>query len=189
MKGISMRTSWRKALSALLCGFLATFAAHGTAVANPGSESISGAFPTEQEISAAIDTYVLHDNGRELFDAVGAENDRVDQRIIDVGAMYNAMIDPAETSGDGADRIPNLQNRWRYCGKNNSGPGAPLNSADAACKRHDECLASGKAYCWCDTQFVYDLRRIRNHYSGVDRVYIEAAIQAVPRYHGCAIPA
>lgn len=146
-------------------------------------------FATEHEISAAIDRFVAYNGKAKLFDAKAAALARVEKDIIDVGLVYNEMVIGESEADYSQTRVANPLNRWRYCGKNNSGPGAPVNSADEACKRHDNCLAAGTAVCWCDTQFVYDLRRIRNQYSGADRVYIEAAIQAVPRYHGCQIPA
>ena len=35
-----------------------------------------------------------------------------------------------------------------------SGPGAPINEVDAACKAHDECYQMGVHPCVCDQEFL-----------------------------------
>jgi hypothetical protein len=49
---------------------------------------------------------------------------------------------------------------YKYCGPGCSGPGAPLNAVDAACKAHDECYSRFGPSCRCDEEF---LRRLRPH--------------------------
>lgn len=172
-------------LAALALGISVVAGMPGSALAQPAEDA---SFPSEQEIASTLDRYTVNVDGVNLFDSAEAERDGVPQEILDVGAIYNQMISPGRVHEGSGYRSWNLLNRWRYCGPNNSGPGAPLNSADAVCKRHDDCLNAGMAYCQCDTQFVYGMRRVRNQYSGADRAYIEAAIQAVPRAHGCPVP-
>lgn len=65
--------------------------------------------------------------------------------------------------------MPNRRNRKRerrgicvfpgynWCGPGCSGPGAPINDVDAACKAHDECYRSGRHRCECDREFLHRL--------------------------------
>ncbi|RFU60762.1 phospholipase [Peribacillus glennii] len=47
---------------------------------------------------------------------------------------------------------------YKYCGPNCSGPGAPTNSVDNCCRKHDHCLERGGSPCKCDTNFINCLR-------------------------------
>ncbi|UOQ84485.1 phospholipase [Gracilibacillus salinarum] len=47
---------------------------------------------------------------------------------------------------------------YRWCGPGCSGPGAPINEADAACKAHDECYLYSGDRCACDEAFIQRLR-------------------------------
>jgi hypothetical protein len=47
--------------------------------------------------------------------------------------------------------------RYKWCGPNCSGPGAPINDVDACCKAHDECLKFD-SHCKCDREFMNCLR-------------------------------
>lgn len=181
---------YRKCINALCASLMGFVGLLPVPIANAEvyDDYKTGAFATEQEISAAISQYSVDSDGVKRFDSKAAEDAGVDINIINVGLVYNEMLADEVSGHNPHTRLANPLNRWRYCGKYNSGPGEPLNSADEACRRHDKCLAAGTAVRWCDSQLVYDLRRVRGQYSGADRVYIEAAIQAVPRYHGCPIP-
>lgn len=53
---------------------------------------------------------------------------------------------------------------YKWCGPGCSGPGAPINDVDAACKAHDECYAKFGLSCKCDRKFLQDLRpKVNNH--------------------------
>ncbi|WP_090237840.1 phospholipase [Lentibacillus halodurans] len=54
---------------------------------------------------------------------------------------------------------------YRYCGPRCSGPGAPVNAVDAACRAHDVCLQRGGSPCVCDQQFLQRLRPLVNPYT------------------------
>lgn len=43
---------------------------------------------------------------------------------------------------------------YNWCGPGCSGPGEPVNDVDACCKKHDQCLKSGRSQCECDQQFL-----------------------------------
>lgn len=48
---------------------------------------------------------------------------------------------------------------YRWCGPGCSGPGAPVNAVDAACKAHDECYRrKGISHRVCDQQFMNRLQ-------------------------------
>lgn len=54
---------------------------------------------------------------------------------------------------------------YRYCGPGCSGPGAPVNAVDAACKLHDECYRRFGNNCYCDQVFLNRLRSLINPYT------------------------
>lgn len=74
------------------------------------------------------------------------------------------MIKP----GKGGYVVPHRRgNRFRFCvlpgynwcGPGCNGPGAPINSVDAACQAHDICYRMGGHPCECDQEFLYRLRQ------------------------------
>lgn len=54
---------------------------------------------------------------------------------------------------------------YNWCGPGCSGPGAPVNAVDAACKRHDMCYRYTRDRCRCDQEFIYQLERLQNPYT------------------------
>jgi hypothetical protein len=54
---------------------------------------------------------------------------------------------------------------YNWCGPGCSGPGAPINETDAACKAHDECYRKYGPSCECDQQFLFRLRLNSNPYT------------------------
>ncbi|WP_084218610.1 phospholipase [Jeotgalibacillus alimentarius] len=58
---------------------------------------------------------------------------------------------------------------YRWCGPGCSGPGAPINATDAACKAHDECYRDTGNYCDCDRAFIEKLSSIQTPYTKVGR--------------------
>ncbi|QHE53574.1 phospholipase [Pontibacillus sp. HMF3514] len=51
---------------------------------------------------------------------------------------------------------------YKYCGPGCSGPGAPVNAVDAACKAHDECYRFFGPSCHCDQVFLSRLYELQN---------------------------
>ncbi|WP_164670498.1 phospholipase [Virgibacillus doumboii] len=43
---------------------------------------------------------------------------------------------------------------YKYCGPGCSGPGAPIDDLDAACKAHDDCYRRFGPSCECDQLFL-----------------------------------
>lgn len=54
---------------------------------------------------------------------------------------------------------------YNWCGPGCSGPGAPINNIDAACKAHDECYRMNGSRCVCDKELLHRLQSFRNPYS------------------------
>ncbi|WP_081672926.1 phospholipase [Pontibacillus marinus] len=54
---------------------------------------------------------------------------------------------------------------YKYCGPGCSGPGAPVNAVDAACKAHDECYRLFGPSCHCDQIFLRRLYQLQNPYT------------------------
>lgn len=151
-------------------------------------ESVT-AFPDEKTIQSTLDEYLLIGlDGSKRFDTKRAAENNVDPRIVEIGEQANyLLVDYNTTKSDKQLRDLNPTNYGNWCGKNNSGPGDPINSLDRACMGHDHCLNIKRPVCDCDRGFVRKLREIRNHYSGWSRTYLEAAIVAVPLWHGCKV--
>lgn len=146
-------------------------------------------FPDEETIQIAFNRYLIVSlDGSKQFDTERAVTDNVDPRIIEIGEQANfLMSDQASSESDRQLRDLNPANYGRWCGKNNSGPGNPINSLDRACMGHDHCLNIKRPVCDCDREFVNRLRQIKNQYSGWPRTYLEAAIVVVPKWHGCRV--
>lgn len=51
---------------------------------------------------------------------------------------------------------------YNWCGPGCSGPGAPVNKVDAACKQHDMCYRKHGNRCECDQFFLNRLRPMIN---------------------------
>ncbi|KEF37951.1 Parvovirus coat protein VP1 [Schinkia azotoformans MEV2011] len=48
---------------------------------------------------------------------------------------------------------------YNWCGPGCSGPGAPINAVDAACRAHDLCYRRNRNPCECDREFMRRLER------------------------------
>lgn len=151
--------------------------------------------PTEQfnkELDSALDRFV--DKQTLEFDVAGAQKAGTSEEVLEVGTGYNDYLKQFEScekkreASDSKEWDPaclSLFERWNWCGKCHTNGGTPQNSADRICMNHDKCLTAGRKVCDCDKEFVNHMKSIRTHYSGRDRAYIEAAIRAVPTFHGC----
>lgn len=157
----------------------------------------------KDEIDIAVETYV--DPVSLLFDVERATQNGEKSEITNFGNDYNEAVSYAQNYCF-ADGIKNpgdpnsevnvrpygidpagwpIAERWNWCGRDRTNGGEPQNSADAVCRDHDWCLGAGTNVCECDRRFVDGLNAIKHDYSWGDRAYIEAAIQLVPRSHGC----
>lgn len=160
------------------------FGPTSSATANPGSEQETAGqqapYPSESEIHQTLAKYASqHQDGSVRYDVQAAAADNVDSRIVEIGDLVNRLEQESVTSPDQAQPNDlNPTNYGRWCGKNNSGPGDPIDELDRACMGHDHCLNIGRPTCDCDREFVNRLRQIRGQFSGWARTYLEAAIIA-----------
>ncbi len=58
---------------------------------------------------------------------------------------------------------------YKWCGPGCNGPGTPINSVDAACKKHDLCYKRYGNQCECDRAFLRSLRSEINPYTKMGR--------------------
>lgn len=162
---------------------------HGQPRIRTGNCWPTSSIPSESEIHQTLAKYASqHLDGSVRYDVQAAAADNVDSRIVEIGDLVNRLEQESVTSPDQAQ--PNDLNPTNYgpwCGKNNSGPGDPIDELDRTCMGHDHCLNIGRPTCDCDREFVNRLRQIRGQFSGWARTYLEAAIIAVPRWHGCRV--
>lgn len=54
---------------------------------------------------------------------------------------------------------------YRYCGPGCSGPGAPINDVDAACRIHDLCYQRYGQSCYCDLTLIKNVKPKINVYT------------------------
>ena len=176
-----------------VCVFLSSAGIASEANAQ-GVSPTSSAAVSDQAIDQSFARYVQ--SGTHKFDVERARSEGVDEFILAVGSQYNRNLENVQggrtPGGQGVSfRAWNdpaswgLTNRWNWCGRDRTNGGRPVNSADAICMQHDKCLAQRRPVCDCDREFVNRMKAIKNNYGGRDRVYIEAAIKAVPRFHNC----
>lgn len=144
-------------------------------------------YPTESEIHLTLDKYATTNlDGSTFYDVNEAEQDNVDPRIVEIAEVANDITSDSKGKQELAQPADlNPTNYGNWCGKNNSGPGEPINELDRACMGHDHCLNINRPTCDCDQEFVSRLREIRGQFSGWARTYLEAAIVAVPTWRGC----
>ncbi|MFD5868955.1 hypothetical protein ACFWGD_10155 [Corynebacterium sp. NPDC060344] len=184
---IALTFSLLLSVAGLLFG--ANASAAPAAVQSETSNGQTATYPTETEIHLTLEKYATTNaDGSVYYDTRTAENDNVDRRIVEVAELVNQL--EREASSEPGQIQPNdlnPTNYGRWCGKNNSGPGDPIDELDRACMGHDHCLNINRPTCDCDREFVNRLRQIRGQFSGWSRTYLEAAIIAVPRWHGCRV--
>ncbi len=151
------------------------------------------------EIDLLLQEYI--DSESLTFDVARAQNEGRSHEEVQIGKDYNSALEYVyvtclageekvqasgfEESVNGTFALGGLDERWNWCGEKRTDGGAPVNTADQVCKSHDLCLRTDRAICDCDKTFVRGMKAIKGNYSGMDRLYIEAAIRAVPAYHKC----
>ena len=150
------------------------------------------AHPSTPEINAIFDEFVEYeDNGPMMFNTVEAREAGVEDDILEIGETFNDISQEKWVNEEGPSTVARapLVDRWNYCGAGNSGPGAPQNSVDSVCQRHDTCIGDANgdrsAMIACDVAFVATMNNIKGEYGGADRTYIEAAIQVIRAAMAC----
>ena len=105
--------------------------------------------------------FVVEKNGVKTFDESAAKKAGASKFLLEVGQNFNEMSDHANSTDE-------LMYHGNWCGPGRSGPGAPIDTMDAICKKHDECYgARGYFACSCDIAMVQDIRNNRGKFKGV----------------------
>ncbi|HAT1549264.1 hypothetical protein HMPREF3153_12255 [Corynebacterium sp. HMSC06C06] len=64
-----------------------------------------------------------------------------------------------------------------WCGPGHSGPGAPINTLDSLCQKHDKYYGSrGYFACSCDRELVQGIRKNRGKFNGIGENAMALAI-------------
>ncbi|QPK94385.1 hypothetical protein HCQ94_01370 [Actinomyces sp. zg-332] len=111
-----------------------------------------------------------------VIDTDKAREDKASSDFLVSAELYNTKV-LAEAGIKDRGGFP-LANYGRYCGPRNSGPEAPVDDLDTACRSHDRCYGRhGYGNKKCDRDFVATLQRILPHAQNpFKRLYIKAAI-------------
>lgn len=128
--------------------------------------------------------------GGYYFDRATAKAAGESEYVLAAGESYNALAADMEAHG------PNLSSRRRvraaasipvwgnWCGPGHSGPGAPKDTLDTICMRHDKCYAArGYFDCYCDVQLKAEIDRYSSRMSWRERAMaaaIKVAFSATP---------
>ncbi|MCF4007747.1 hypothetical protein L1O03_11285 [Corynebacterium uropygiale] len=124
-----------------------------------GMERSSGFEPPSASAEEVLLRYVSVDGpGATVhFNEEAAKADAIDPAIVESGRLFNEYAD-AVHSGAKGNRAKIVI--WgNYCGPEHSGPGAPKDLLDAACKKHDECYGQPNSYgsCACDDALIAEI--------------------------------
>lgn len=122
---------------------------------------------TAEEAISKLLPYVVNEDGRISFDFDRAQTDGVSDAVLIAGEVVEE-IGAAES---GATAVPPAGASdefvfyglgWRvhgnWCGPGHSGPGAPIDTLDGICMRHDQCY--GRSGYWrdhCDRALIHEI--------------------------------
>lgn len=97
-----------------------------------------------------------------MLDLVGPSPDGVDLEWKHVYTDARPYVYASNLPTRATDPTGLFLNYGNYCGLSRNGPGAPVDAIDAACKKHDACLATAWDWanpvkqCVCNIQFCID---------------------------------
>ncbi|WP_306593942.1 hypothetical protein [Corynebacterium striatum] len=145
------------------------------ALAIPASEvSESTDFDTAM---ATLSHYLVYRaDGQRHFDTEKAKEENASHYLLVAGENLNRVADNNEVM------IYSLETRdmpgyGNWCGPGHSGPGAPINTLDSLCQKHDKCYGSrGYFACSCDRELVQGIRKNRGKFNGVGENAMALAI-------------
>ncbi|MDO4632148.1 MAG: phospholipase A2 family protein [Corynebacterium sp.] len=113
---------------------------------------------------ATVSKYVTKESGVEpKFNEDQARKDHASGYLLDVGKQFNKFSAAQNAPKDSKES--NFPYYGNWCGPRHSGPGAPVDTIDSLCKKHDECYArQGYFACSCAIVMVDDIARNRNKF-------------------------
>lgn len=141
-------------------------------------------------LTRGIQRHLVQDRGGYYFDSESAAAAGESALVLEAGANYNALAgdlrsgnssQPHQGTARAAVKMPVWGN---WCGPGHSGPGAPKDTLDTLCMRHDKCYAArGYFDCYCDAQLKAEIKRFSGRMGFKERAMaaaITVAFSALP---------
>lgn len=115
------------------------------------------------ELHAALEQFTSIDSrGNGTFNEGAAIAAGASDYVLEVGREFNLLFGESEAVDRGWYDPSTWPRYGNWCGKGHSGPGAPVDAVDAACKNHDNCYARvGFGDCGCDRTLAAEVDRAR----------------------------
>lgn len=164
-------------------------------VADPTPASSSTAVPATSgtdlnSLMQGIQRHLVPVPGGYYFDATKAKAAGENEYVMAAGASYNALAADMKAHGPKQATGPTIRAAvsipvWgNWCGPGHSGPGAPKDTLDTLCMRHDKCYAArGYFNCYCDAQLKAEIARFSDRMGWRERAMaaaITVAFSATP---------
>ena len=155
------------------------------------STTISLASDTDlNSLMQGIQRHLVAVPGGYYFDATKAKAAGESEYVMTAGASYNALAADTKAHSPKQAAAPTLGAAasipvWgNWCGPGHSGPGAPKDTLDTLCMRHDKCYAArGYFNCYCDAQLKAEIARFSDRMGWRERAMaaaITVAFSATP---------
>ncbi|OFR89537.1 hypothetical protein HMPREF2863_08975 [Micrococcus sp. HMSC067E09] len=191
MKGL-VRAVLTVALTMLLSLTLIHAPGAAAASASAGKDATSASLQKKQKtdldsLTAGISRHLVKEGEQYRFDVHSARAADESALVIQAGQNFNAMArDAARTTPPvGSDGEPMATTQlsipvWgNWCGPGHSGPGAPIDTLDTLCMRHDKCYAArGYFDCACDAQLKAEIDRYASRMGTRERAMAAAVKMA-----------
>lgn len=139
--------------------------------------------PSLDELTAGIERHLISTGQGIKFDVDSAIGAGEHELIVEAGRDYNKVVQAQRgQSGSMLDSgRPGMSLNagfgvWgNWCGPGNSGPGAPVDTLDTLCMRHDKCYAQrGYFSCYCDAQLKAEIDRWAHRMTSKERAMAAA---------------
>lgn len=150
--------------------------AAGAAVWSPPTSDltqVTDAGGDVEAVAAGVQRHLVTRRGTPTFDAAAAGRAGESAQVMEAGRAFNAMA--ARNAQPRLAKV-SLPVWGNWCGPGHSGPGAPVDTLDTLCMRHDQCYqARGYFDCLCDAQLKAEIGRYSDRMSWRERA-VAAAI-------------
>lgn len=146
----------------------------------------TGVLPSEVTEATDFDTamavlsdyLILGADGQHYFDADRAEADGASEYLLAAGDAFNRFAAGQVGKSDPTLRL-SMPGYGNWCGPGHSGPGAPVDTIDSLCQKHDQCYAArGYSACSCDRELLQGIRDNRGNFHGFGENAMALAIAA-----------
>lgn len=117
---------------------------------------------SSDEIMDKVMEYLYEEDGVKKFDVDAAVENGEDEDIISIGESFNTFSSSMVENPRNARLTLEIYGNW--CGPGHSGPEAPIDNLDKACKQHDLCYARYQYFdCDCDAELIRTIRYYRDN--------------------------